>query len=120
MQVTDVNYEFLSSLATGTATQIVATGNRVRLYSIVASGRDGIDGFSTDGTTTVTFRDGGASGDTKFAMEMGPWGDINNQWNSIVVNLPEQGILFLDGINIEADQAGLTAIAITFQGPPKS
>jgi len=115
MRVTDVEYAFEEDVAEDTPKQMVATGRRVRLYSIVASGRVGTVGKSTTATTKVTFKDGDSSGDPKFVLSMGSFGDAINQWNSIVMNIPEQGILFLDGINVEVDQEGLEAISITFQ-----
>ena len=115
MHVTDVEYAFEENVAEDTPKQMVATGRRVRLYSIVASGRVGTTGTSTTATTKVTFRDGGSSGTTKFVLAMGPFGAGTNQWASIVMNIPEQGVLFLDGINVEVDQEGLEGISITFQ-----
>ena len=110
MGVTDVRAQYDDNSSTPTVgCQCVATGIVSRLFSVVIAGEENLSGSDE---IIVELKSGGSTGDTIFGFSIGRE-DV--QRGNAVINLPEQGILFGDGIWIEADQAGFRYSTITGQ-----
>ena len=60
----------------------------------------------------VVLRSGGASGDEIFGFSIGRQ---QAQKSNSVINLPEQGILFEDGLYIKAEPSGFRYVTVSVQ-----
>ena len=109
MQVTDVQSKWSSNLTTETdGRQLIDLGVRLRLFSIIVSGEES---SGTD-EIIVVLRSGGASGDEIFGFSIGRQ---QAQKSNSVINLPEQGILFEDGLYIKAEPSGFRYVTVSVQ-----
>ena len=95
--------------------QMVDKGCRGRLYSVWVH-PDGTNTAVVPSDCTVTIRDGDSSGTVIMVLEYDGQSLYYLGTGPGPMNIPENGILFSDGLNLEGIGSGLTSASVTYTG----
>jgi hypothetical protein len=97
--------------------QLVSLGTRGRLFSVW------FNLVSAAGTSedpiTFTLKDGSSSGVTIWESRVMRGSITTTGIGLYPYNLPEHGILFLNGLNAITDEGGMHSVTVTYSGPPE-
>ena len=97
--------------------QLVSLGTRGRLFSVWFNLVTG--GTPAEDPITFTLKDGSSSGVTIWESRVMRGSYSTSGIGSFPFNLPEHGILFLNGLNAITDEEGMHSVTVTYSGPPE-
>ena len=97
--------------------QLVPLGTRGRLFSVWFNPVTG-SGTAED-PVTFTLKDGSSSGVTIWESRIMRASIVSSSIGLYPYNLPEHGILFLNGLNAITDENGMHSVTVTYSGPPE-